>query len=467
MIEVQTSQPPLAEKEDEGEKKEKEAEKKAKKGQEEERRKKEECVQGEELTEEEQLWRKAGVTTAAKSSKRRRGMEVDSTRTCFSRPSTGRKRRSQSRESETSTILKTFQLYFSPQAFQEQAELWIPVIHLNLVRSVNLILNVLLPPKESTEAASSRSLSPSSLSSSAHQLDGTLEWLCFSLAVLKQVEENLTKRLTGPLSPNDATVSYHSRHARTASGSSTSTIRFITTDFTKENSTLTDLQYHPARALEVAIRSGTHSSSWKRNFSLFDRLAGGYRQSAENKTEAEEDVSNRRIAMSREEEISLKYYDILRARVHTIGAEEHRISMENSTTWARFDEDVSVVIFLAPISAFNQVLAEDRSVNRLADSMKLWLEICSNKLLASVDLILLLNKIDILDAYLKSGIRLSKYVTSYSTEKPNTVDSVSKYLLDKFSGLHHQNSPKKRKIHPYLICAVDTKATSTVIQRGG
>ncbi|KAL0578880.1 hypothetical protein V5O48_003113 [Marasmius crinis-equi] len=441
-------------------------------------------------------------------------------------------------ESGKSTILKNFQLHFSPKAFQEQAELWRPVIHLNLVRSVNFILNVLLPPKETSGPSSPRPTSPAAsppslsgtISLPARHLDDTLRRLCFSLTPLRQVEETLTKRITGSciLPPIDTTVSYHSRHARTASGSSTSTTPFITTDITKENPALTNLQYHPARASEIAIRSGTHSSSWKRNFSLFDRLAGGRRQSAENKMEAEEDVSNRRIISAcsqdiqalwrhpdvqtklREEEISLKDQpgffledvpriarqdytptsdDILRARVRTIGPEEHRISMENSMSqvapesgggkewviydvggarsqraaWAQFFDDVTVIIFLAPISAFNQALAEDRSVNRLADSMKLWRTICSNKLLASVDLILLLNKIDILDAHLKSGIQFSKYVTSYSKEKPNTVESVSKYLLDMFSGLHHQNSPKKRKIHPHLTCAVDTKATSTVI----
>lgn len=59
--------------------------------------------------------------------------------------------------------------------------------------------------------------------------------------------------------------------------------------------------------------------------------------------------------------------------------------------------------------------------------MKLWRMICSNKLLASVDLILLLNKIDILDAQLKAGVQFSKYVTSYR-DKPNETEAVSKCM---------------------------------------
>lgn len=52
------------------------------------------------------------------------------------------------------------------------------------------------------------------------------------------------------------------------------------------------------------------------------------------------------------------------------------------------------------------------------DSMRLWEQICANKILASIELILFLNKLDILDAKLKSGIHLARYITSYS-DRPN------------------------------------------------
>ncbi|KAG5644341.1 hypothetical protein DXG03_008638 [Asterophora parasitica] len=119
---------------------------------------------------------------------------------------------------------------------------------------------------------------------------------------------------------------------------------------------------------------------------------------------------------------------------------------------------------MAPLSAFNQVLAEDESVNRLTDSLKLWQMICGNKILASVELILFLNKLDILDAKLRSGVRFSNYVKSYGSN-PNETKPVAKYLLDAFINLHQQHTPKKRKIHPHLTCAIDTKATSSVIDR--
>lgn len=89
---------------------------------------------------------------------------------------------------------------------------------------------------------------------------------------------------------------------------------------------------------------------------------------------------------------------------------------------------VDAIIFLAPISGFDQVLAEDRSVNRLEDSVLLWKDVCSNKLLANVDLVLFLNKCDILEAKLKAGVRLAKYVRSYGV-RPNDLDTASNCKL--------------------------------------
>jgi len=75
---------------------------------------------------------------------------------------------------------------------------------------------------------------------------------------------------------------------------------------------------------------------------------------------------------------------------------------------------VNAIIFLAPISAFDQVLAEvgllafnhqcmyscslfqDPRVNRLEDSLILWKSVVSNKLLKNVSIVLFLNKCDLL-----------------------------------------------------------------------
>lgn len=95
---------------------------------------------------------------------------------------------------------------------------------------------------------------------------------------------------------------------------------------------------------------------------------------------------------------------------------------------------VQAIIFLAPL-AFNQVLEEDKQVNRLEDSIYLWKEVCRNPLLARANIILFFNKMDILKKTLESGIKVETYVPSYGST-PNDVENVTKYFKEKFRAYH-------------------------------
>ncbi|KAJ3976737.1 guanine nucleotide binding protein, alpha subunit [Lentinula raphanica] len=184
---------------------------------------------------------------------------------------------------------------------------------------------------------------------------------------------------------------------------------------------------------------------------------------------------------------SLKYIpsddDVLKARLKTVGVSEYRFQMEVSTgretgtdwrivdvggsrsqvqMWIPFFDNVDAIIFLAPISGFDQVLTEDRTVNRLEDSVLLWKTICSNKLLANVDLVLFLNKCDILEAKLKAGVRLAKYVKSFG-DRANNLETVSKYLRSKFSAIHREYSPNPRKFYAFCTSVTDTATTAGII----
>lgn len=111
-------------------------------------------------------------------------------------------------------------------SFEAEAAAWRPVIHLNLVRSVNFILDSLaiFHPASSSSSTSSRPLSPA--------LNDDLRRLSMRLAPLRQVEETLTKRLCGstPSSP-------------------------------QLNTSPPMPRYNQDRASEVSVRSG---SGWKK-----------------------------------------------------------------------------------------------------------------------------------------------------------------------------------------------------------
>lgn len=122
-------------------------------------------------------------------------------------------------ESGKSTVLKNFQLYFAPKAFENevraplhpafaseraifvQAEVWRPVVHLNLVRSVNFIITFVNAPK-TRESSRNHDASSSRRPSNASTISAELRKLCVRLAPLRQVEEDLIAMLSGRPAPS-------------------------------------------------------------------------------------------------------------------------------------------------------------------------------------------------------------------------------------------------------------------------
>ncbi|KAK7457021.1 hypothetical protein VKT23_010324 [Stygiomarasmius scandens] len=254
-------------------------------------------------------------------------------------------------ESGKSTILKNFQLHFCPNTFHAEALIWRPVIHLNLVRSVNFVLGVINPSSGFGGGLGSSRMGGGATSPPPWErgLSDELKRISFSLLPLKQVERSLTARIVGSNEslPSQAAVASYS--------------------------------YHPAKASEVSIRSSDHSHSsargygWKsllrlRRDSTASHLSITVQKERERQWE-EEDTTNRRIIAACREDIACLWRnddvqrklqdeeiwlrdqpgffledveriaeedyvptsdDVLRARVSTIGPEEHRIPMEGN-----------------------------------------------------------------------------------------------------------------------------------------
>nr|QUF61611.1 guanine nucleotide-binding protein subunit alpha-4 [Ustilago esculenta] len=137
--------------------------------------------------------------------------------------------------------------------------------------------------------------------------------------------------------------------------------------------------------------------------------------------------------------------DILHSRVRTVGVTEEVFRVDRSliyriydvggsrsqrAAWAPFLDDVESIIFLAPLSAFDQPLVEEPSTNRLADSFALFNQIVSNPLLQHATVILFLNKIDLLEKKLRQGVKLQKYWPEYDGD--NDFEAVWRWFRAKF-----------------------------------
>ncbi|KAF7782388.1 hypothetical protein Agabi119p4_1764 [Agaricus bisporus var. burnettii] len=392
-------------------------------------------------------------------------------------------------ESGKSTTLKNFQLIHSSKAFRDEKASWRAVVQLNVARSIRIILESM------TEAQKPHSDSPQSSSpiptADTPPLSPELLRLKMRLLPLQQVEENLLRRLSSAAS---------SEHEAT------------------HLSPVTNIPYsgRTGKQKEITVNS---TSQWKDAFGRLLSTARASFQSDENidfedpndpgvvlhacaddMIELWNDPTIKALLSSRKQRLedmagffldslervtSLRYVptdeDILRARIKTIGVSEHRFTLKAGNmlshdwriydvggarslraAWAPYFDNMDAIIFLAPISCFDQVLEEDQTVNRLEDSILLWKSVVSNPLLKNTETVLFLNKIDILKAKLHAGIQFGHYVISYGN-RPNDYENASAYLKKKFSALHKQYSPSPRVFYCHMTTVTDPKSTQHIL----
>ncbi|KAJ3842281.1 guanine nucleotide binding protein, alpha subunit [Lentinula raphanica] len=399
-------------------------------------------------------------------------------------------------ESGKSTFLKFFKLMHDSKAFSAERASWRAVIQLNVVRSIHIILDAMTHPSQPRhshrtvpkEPISSTSSSPLSgetpLPEDTFDIEPELLEIRARLSSLLQVEDHLTRQLTPKDYSEVGTMklapAYPLKHVPTELAINSSVPwkqrfdKLVGKGDTERIIIDWDDPNDPGKILhacgEDMIRLWKHplvqQMLEKQNLRL-EEMAGFFLDSLP-------EITAERYLPTDEH--------ILRARLKTLGVSEHRIKVSAGSdvgsdwrifdvgghrslraAWAPFFENnLNAIIFLAPISAFDQVLAEAPKVNRLEDSVSLWTSIVANKILQHTDLILFLNKCDLMAAKLASGIKLKDYVVSYGN-RPNDFENTTNYLRKKFAGILKENSPLPRTFYCHYTSVTDTLSTQKVI----
>lgn len=419
-------------------------------------------------------------------------------------------------ESGKSTTLKNMQMAYTPRAWAQERASWKAVIQLNLIRSINTIVDALAEelsaPQASTRQSSQSSdeghSSPSDGVVIPQDRRGALMKLRMRLTPLRQVEGDLKARLgAGTDEVTDASLA--------ASGEA-----MMATPFDDAAYPTPARRFHPR---DVVVRS---HRAWKererarkerdRSSSVRPNSPGSASDARDSATDVlagcaddmialwldplVREIVRRRRLMSQLGD-SAEYFlgcirriatrdyepsddDVLRARIRTLGVQEYHLLFEveddsrglgrewviydvggsrtSRAAWLPYFTDVHAILFLAPISAFDERLAEDRRVNRLEDSFILWQSICKSELLKKVILILFMNKCDLLERKLKAGIQVNRYMTSYGN-RPNDFASFSSYLKNKFKEVQATNSPDRRHFYGYMTSVIDSEATAKTL----
>lgn len=375
-------------------------------------------------------------------------------------------------ESGKSTTLKNFRMRFARDRWIEERASWRAVILLNLVRSANTILDALSQEMDDVDP---------------DELDDTFKFDDFyrqykvRLSPLQAVENNL-KHLLG------ATEDIQLRKQISPTtippcGSPEFFVRSRTWRNFVQTTRGTDSPRHSCQQdLSTLLDSTDVIANGKDDIKALWRDTRIQDMLWRRKTRLEDSAS---FFLDSIDRLSVRDYeptdeDVLRARLRTLDIQEHDLIVDDKTdapkwkifdvggsrtqrhAWLPYFDQVNAVIFLAPISCFDERLLEDPRINRLEDSFILWKAICSSKLLQRTILILFLNKMDILEEKIRNGVTVKRYLPSYA-DRPNETNDVVKYLRQKFKDTVRYCSPEPRVCHIYPTSVIDTKSMSVTL----
>ncbi|KAG6844841.1 hypothetical protein H0H87_003272 [Tephrocybe sp. NHM501043] len=397
-------------------------------------------------------------------------------------------------ESGKSTLQKQFQLYYASQTLDHERPSWRPVVYFNVLKAVRMALDeldyefnsrtkVTEDPNAITEipvaSSSSRTLlQPASGTDAANEVtQQEIGELRAKLLPLVALEDTLASELSGGVSVSGGRTGAYVRAGWQG---------LVTSAWPLGDSRPTPLKRPTAESIQLAAKTlGSTADAIKVLWShrAVKRLVDTKKLRLEESAPFFLDNIDR-IA---EPDFLPTNADILNVRLQTLGVMEHTfpINMGGVTydwklydvggargqrhAWVPYFDDATAIIFLAPISAFDQTmpltcsafqyLEEDPKTNRIDDSLQLFNAICSNKLLVNAHLVLLLNKADLLKKKLAAGTKVRKYITSYG-ERPNVYENVSDYFRSHFMQVHRRKDIAKRSLY------VDIKATQSIIANG-
>ncbi|SCU94204.1 LANO_0E06040g1_1 [Lachancea nothofagi CBS 11611] len=117
--------------------------------------------------------------------------------------------------------------------------------------------------------------------------------------------------------------------------------------------------------------------------------------------------------------------------------------------WIHCFDNVTLIIFCVSLSEYDQTLLEDKSQNRLEESLILFDSVVNSRWFARASVVLFLNKIDVF-AEKVQHVPLEKYFSDYTGGQD--INKAAKYILWRFVQLNRAHL----NIYPHVTQATDT-----------
>mmetsp|Transcript_2806 Transcript_2806/g.6530 ORF Transcript_2806/g.6530 Transcript_2806/m.6530 type:complete len:364 (-) Transcript_2806:191-1282(-) len=165
--------------------------------------------------------------------------------------------------------------------------------------------------------------------------------------------------------------------------------------------------------------------------------------------------------------------DVLRARVRTSGVVENTFTIQDNQfamydvggqrserkKWVHQFEDVSCVLFVVSISAYNQVLFEDGITNRMVEALHLFDEICNSEWFQRSSMVLFLNKSDLfVEKIKKFPITDCPALKDFEGDLQD-FEQTAKFIEEEFLLL---NKSALKTVFPHVTCATDRHNVAVV-----
>jgi len=140
--------------------------------------------------------------------------------------------------------------------------------------------------------------------------------------------------------------------------------------------------------------------------------------------------------------------------------------------WIAAFEQVAAIIFVTALSAYDQVLAEDGSTNRMVEALQLFKSVCNSPWFRDTTLILFLNKMDIFEWKVKKS-KLKDYCPNFAEYREKLIQQRElagepqaseaadgmQYITNKFMSM---NRIPKKVIYYHYTCATCTASTDSI-----
>lgn len=163
--------------------------------------------------------------------------------------------------------------------------------------------------------------------------------------------------------------------------------------------------------------------------------------------------------------------DILHSRVRTTGIVEDTYEIDGNIfkmfdvggqrnerkKWIHCFSDVTAMLFVAALSAYNLKLYEEESTNRMQEALNLFKDMSHSQWFEKTSIILFLNKTDLFQEEIKkTPLTAAECLKDYTG--PQEFEPAAKFIQEKFEA----QKPKDKPIFVHLTCATDTNTMKKV-----